>query len=70
MTVEEYRISLGWSVSELARRAGLTTKTISRIEDGEPVYDHTAGAVARAFSEALGRTITIRDLEGINIVNK
>ena len=70
MTVEEYRISLGWSVSELARRAGLTTKTISRIEDGEPVYDHTAGAVARAFSEALGRTITIRDLDGINIVNK
>lgn len=70
MTVEEYRISLGWSVSELARRAGLTTKTISRIEDGEPVYDHTAGAVARAFSEGLGRTITIRDLEGINLVNK
>jgi len=31
MTVEEYRLSLGWSVSELARRAGLTTKTINMI---------------------------------------
>jgi transcriptional regulator with XRE-family HTH domain len=70
MTVEEYRVSLGWSVSELARRAGLSTKTINRVEDGEPVYDHTVGAIARAFSEGLGRTITIRDLDGVNIANK
>lgn len=70
MTVRDYRVSLGWSVSELARRAGLTSKTISRIEDGEPVFDHSVGAVAKALSEALGQTITIYDLDGVNIVNK
>jgi transcriptional regulator with XRE-family HTH domain len=70
MTVREYRLSLGWSVSELARRAGITNKTLNRIENGEPVYDYTVGSVARALSEGLGRTITIHDLEGVNIVKR
>ncbi len=69
MTVKEYRISLAWSVSELARRAGVTNRTINRIEDGKPVYDYTAGAIAKALSEGLGRTITIHDLDGLNIIN-
>jgi transcriptional regulator with XRE-family HTH domain len=68
MTVKEYRISLGWSPTELARRAGIAPRTVSRIEDGQPTYDYTLGAVAKAFSEALGRTITIRDFEGVNII--
>jgi transcriptional regulator with XRE-family HTH domain len=67
MTVKEYRISLGWSVSELARRAGVTNKTVTRVENGEVTYDYTAGAIARALSEGLGRIITIQDLEGVNI---
>jgi len=69
MTVKDYRLSLSWSVSELARRAKLSNKTVSRIEDGEPAYDYTVSAIARAFSEALGRNITIYDLEGVNIIN-
>ena len=67
MTIKEYRISLGWPATELARRAGLAAKTISRVEDGEPAFAHTIGAIARALSEGLGRTITIRDLDGVNI---
>jgi hypothetical protein len=44
---------------------------VSRIElTIHLVYDHTVGAVARAFSEGLGRTLAIRDLDGVNIVNK
>jgi transcriptional regulator with XRE-family HTH domain len=70
MTIREYRVSLGWSVSELSRRSGLANKTINRIEDGEPAYDYTVGAIARAFSEALGRTVTINDFEGVNIINR
>jgi transcriptional regulator with XRE-family HTH domain len=70
VTVEEYRISLGWSATELARRAGLSAKTVSRIESGEPTYPHTAGAIARALSEGLGKTITIHDLDGVNIVER
>jgi transcriptional regulator with XRE-family HTH domain len=55
MTVREYRISLSWSVAELARRSGLADKTIRRIEDGQPVYDYTLNSVAKAFSQALSR---------------
>lgn len=69
MTVEEYRVSLGWSAAELARRARLTPRTVARVENGEPAYAHTVGAIARAFSESLGRTITIHDLDGVNIVD-
>lgn len=68
MTVKEYRVSLGWSPSELARRANISARTVSRIENGKPTFDYTLGAVARAISEGLGRTITISDLEGVNIV--
>ena len=41
MTIRQYRLKLKWSLSELARRSGLTTQTISRIEDGEAAYDFT-----------------------------
>jgi transcriptional regulator with XRE-family HTH domain len=69
MTIKDYRVSLGWSAAELARRARLTPRTVARVEDGEPVYDHTVGAIARAFTEALGRTVTVRDFEGVNLIS-
>lgn len=70
VTVEQYRLSLAWSASELARRAGLNVQTVLRVERGEPVYSHTVAAIARAFSAALGRTITVDDIDGANIINK
>jgi DNA-binding XRE family transcriptional regulator len=69
MTLKEYRISLGWSPSELARRAGVASRTINRIEDGQPTYDYTLGAIARAISAELGRTVTIQDFDGVNVIN-
>lgn len=70
MTIGDYRISLGWSATELARRSKLSSKTISRIERGEPAFSHTIGAIARALSEGLGQTITIHDLDGVNITDR
>ena len=70
MTIEQYRISLAWSAAELARRARLSPKTVSRIENGEAAYSHTIAAIARALSEGLGRTITIYDLDGVNILER
>jgi transcriptional regulator with XRE-family HTH domain len=69
MSIKDYRASLGWSLSELARRSGLTYQTVSRIEKGEAAYLHTVGAIARAFSEALGKTITVNDLDGVKIIS-
>jgi DNA-binding XRE family transcriptional regulator len=68
MTLGEYRVMLGWSPSELARRAGVSTRTIGRIEDGQPTYDYTLGAIARVISAELGRTVTIRDFDGANVI--
>jgi transcriptional regulator with XRE-family HTH domain len=67
MTLRQYRLSLGWSLAELARRSGLTYQTVSRIEKGEAAFPHTIGAIARALSEGLGKTITIEDIEGVKI---
>ncbi len=40
MTIEDYRIKLGWSKSELARRADIDTNTLNRAIKGEPIYKH------------------------------
>jgi transcriptional regulator with XRE-family HTH domain len=70
MTITQHRLSLRWSISELARRSGLTYQTVSRIEKGEPAFDYTVAAIADALSQALGRTITIDDLERVKIVGR
>ena len=70
MTIRQYRLKLKWSISELARRSGLTAQTVSRIENGEPAFDYTVASIAEALSNALGQTITIDDLEGVKIVGK
>ena len=70
MTIKEYRLELAWSITELARRAKLASRTVSRIEDGEPAYDHTVAAIANALSEGLGKRITINDLDGVNIADR
>lgn len=70
MTIEEYRIRLGWSITELAKKSGLSTRTISRIENGEPAFAHNLGKIARAFSEELGQQITINDLKGVSIADR
>lgn len=70
MTVRQYRLKLKWSISELARRSGLTYQTVSRAENGEPVFDYTLAAIAEALSAALGQTITIEDFTGVKIVGQ
>ena len=70
MTIEEYRLELAWPIAELARRAGLAPRTVSRIENGEPAYAHTIAAIANALSEGLGKKITIKDLDGVNIAER
>jgi transcriptional regulator with XRE-family HTH domain len=68
MTIREYRRGLGWSVSELARRAGLDYQTVSRAEKGGPVRYRTLEAIAAAFSAAYEKKISVRDLEGARVV--
>ena len=53
MTIEDYRIQLGWSLAELARRANIDVNTLKRAINGTPVYKRIAGAIASALSQGL-----------------
>ena len=49
----QHRTARNWSISEMARRSGLTQPEVSRIESGKrlPTIRHVKG-VAEAFSQA------------------
>lgn len=70
MTIEEYRIQLAWPAARLAREAKISPQTLARMEEGQPVQLYSVAAVAKALTEALGRPISINDLDGVNIANR
>lgn len=65
MNLEEYRVKLGWTKAELARRADLREGTIRDAERGKSILKATAGKIARALSEGLGYEITYKDIDGL-----
>lgn len=67
MTIEEYRVQLGWSLAEFARKADIDVGTLKRAINGQSIYKHTAGAIANALSQGLGYKITYQDLDGVNV---
>ncbi len=46
------RAALGWSVRELASKAGLAANTVSRYENGTDAYGETLIKIQRAFEQA------------------
>jgi predicted transcriptional regulator len=70
MTIEQYRIQLAWPAARLAREAGISAQTLARMEEGKPVQLYSVAAVANALSEALGKRVTVDDLEGVNVVDR
>lgn len=67
MTLDEYRRECGWSISEMARQAGLDYNTVSKALKGETVSGRTAFALAQAISERLGRAIRYQDIQGLKV---
>jgi predicted transcriptional regulator len=54
----------------LAKRAGVSESTIVRMEEGKQHTQHdVAERVLKALSKEIGRTVTINDIEGLNIYN-
>jgi Helix-turn-helix. len=69
MTLEDYRVKLGWSKAKLAREAGINVRTASEAILGKPIYKATAGKIANAISKGLEQEITYKDIEGLNLAD-
>jgi len=67
MTLTELRESVPMNIPELARAAGVDDMTIRNAENGQRISAKSARAIAQALSEALGRTIQVRDIEGLQV---
>ncbi len=70
MTIDDYRVKLGWSKARLAREAGIDVGTLSDVISGKRrIYKVTAGKIANAISRGLGDEITYRDIDGLNLAD-
>ncbi len=65
MTIEEYRIEVGWTKAKLAREAEVDENTLNRAIRGEPIYRSTASRIAKALSRGLGRDIPYTSIDGL-----
>ena len=68
MTLRQYRLDLGWSVSKLAEEANVARQSITAAERGGLIQAETAKALADALSRALGREIKSWEIERLNIL--
>jgi transcriptional regulator with XRE-family HTH domain len=67
MTLTDLRESVPLNIPELARAAGVDAQTIRNAESGQRISVKSARAIAQALSDALGRTIQVRDIEGLQV---
>ncbi len=62
------RAAVGWSVRELAKQAGVTANTVTRIENGADAKQSTIDALRRAL-EAAGVEFMNGDQVGVRVSN-
>ncbi len=67
MTLTELRESVPMNIPELARAAGVDDMTIRNAESGQRISTKSARAIAEALSNALGRTIRVQDIDGLQV---
>jgi transcriptional regulator with XRE-family HTH domain len=60
------RAAVGWGVRELAKKAGVTANTVTRIENGADAKQSTLEALRRAL-EAGGIEFTNSDQPGVRL---
>jgi hypothetical protein len=58
------------NLSELARLADVSERSIMRMRDGESVLRGTANKVLRGLSRIYGQTFTLDNVTGINLYDK
>ena len=60
------RAAVGWGVRELAKKAGITANTVTRIENGADAKQSTMDALQRAL-EAAGIEFTNGEQPGVRL---
>ena len=60
------RAAVGWGVRDLAKQAGVTANTVTRIENGADAKQSTMDALQRAL-EAAGVEFTNGDRPGVRV---
>jgi len=63
------RAAVGWGVRDLAKQAGVTANTVTRIENGADAKQSTMDALQRAL-EAAGVEFTNGEQPGVRISNR
>lgn len=67
-TMKQLRQEAGLSAFDLAHLANVSISTINRIERGRPAVTRlTVGRVLYALSQRLGRTIAMKEVEGLQL---
>jgi DNA-binding XRE family transcriptional regulator len=67
MNLTELRESVPMNIPELARAAEVDAQTIRNAENGQRISVKSARAIAQALSDSLGKTIQVRDIEGLQV---
>jgi predicted transcriptional regulator len=67
-TIENLFKRLPISVSELARRSGISEVTAAGIRDGKTARLHTINKLLATFSEVYGIDLTIDNVKGLHIL--
>jgi len=64
MTIQERRRDKGWSQEELARHAGLSTRTIQRIESGQKPGLESLKCLAAVFETSISALMQEQTMTG------
>jgi predicted transcriptional regulator len=67
-TIQDLFDLLPLSIRELANISGINEVTLARIRDGKTTRRSTANKLMLKMSEIYGRTLTIRNVTGINVM--
>ena len=70
MTLKDYMRYLGWSTNDLARNAGINSRTAARAIRGEAMRPWIAQEIAEALTKALDTKVLPGDIEGLDIERK
>lgn len=68
LTLKQYRANAGWSVTRMAKEAGLSRDAVEKAEKGTPIRAETAYRIAQALSRKLNEKVLVSDIEGISII--